>query len=39
LKKSNACRFVNSYTLKWSEARRLKKIFTGSNFVQKFAPS
>ena len=38
-KKSNACRFLNSYAFKWYDVRRLKKIFTGSNFVQKFGPS
>jgi len=37
--KSNACRFLNSYALKWYEVRRLKKLFTGSNCVQKFGPS
>ena len=38
-KKSNACRFLNSYVLKWYESRRMKKSFRGSNFVQKFGPS
>ena len=38
-KKSNACRFLNSYALKWYDPRRLKKLFRGSNFVQKFGPS
>ena len=32
----HACRCINSYALKWYEARRLKKSFGGSNFVQKF---
>ena len=39
LKNSKAFRFLNSYTLKWYEARRLKKSFRGSNFVPKFEPS
>ena len=38
-KKSNACRFLNSYALKWYEVRCLKKLFRGSNFVQKSGPS
>ena len=37
-KNSNARRFINSYTLKWYEARRVKKSFIGSIFVQKFGP-
>jgi len=37
-KKSNSCRFLNSYALKWYEARRFKKIFKGTNFVHKFGP-
>ena len=39
LKNSNACRFLNSYVLKWYEVRRLEKLFRGSNFIQKFVPS
>jgi len=35
-KKSNAGRFLNSYTLKWYEDRCLKKIFIKSNFVKKY---
>ena len=31
-------KFRNS-KLKWYEARQLKKLFRGSNFVQKFGPS
>ena len=38
-KNSNACRFLTSYASKWYEARRLKKLFRGSNFVQEFGPS
>ena len=35
----NACRFLNSYALKWYKPRHFKKIFWGSNFVQKYGPS
>ena len=35
-KKLNACRFLNSYALKWYEVRCLNKLFRGSNFAQKF---
>ena len=38
-KKSNACRFLHSYALKWYEVRCLRKLFRGSNFVQKCGPS
>ena len=38
LKNSNACRFLNSYALILSEARRLTKLFRGSNFIQKCGP-
>ena len=38
-KKSNACRFLNYYALKWYEVRYSKKLFRGSNFVQKCGPS
>jgi len=39
IQNSNACRFLDSYALKWYEPRRLKKIFRGSNFYRSFNPS
>ena len=38
-KKSNACRFLNSYAWKRYEVHRLKTLFRGSNFEQTFGPS
>ena len=38
-KNSNACRFLNSYALKWYVARRLEKLFRGHILYRSLVPT